>query len=152
MSSSTLFKIAGGIFAILPLGHTIFYRDIIVPNLNPSGASEGAYASKVSWNQANGYFITTGIAPPCFSPSITAPRVLQRRRGSETNTNIPTALLCFKWANEGVAPGIERYIFGVLMATHLLTSLAYLRKGISRPPAIYISLSLLMGTAVLQGA
>jgi hypothetical protein len=61
MSSSNLFNIAGSIFAVLPVGHTIFYRDIIVPGLKPSGASEGAYASKVSWNQANGYFITTGI-------------------------------------------------------------------------------------------
>ena len=95
MSSSTLFKIAGGIFAILPLGHTTFYRDLIVPGLKPSGASPGAYASKVSWNQANGYFITTGIAPQSisFSPSTTAPPILQRNCDSETNNIYSASML-----------------------------------------------------------
>jgi len=139
MSSSNLFNIAGSIFAVLPVGHTIFYRDVIVPSLKPSSASDGAYASKVSWNQANGYFITTGIIAPqsiSFSPLVLT----------------VTALLCFKWAKEGVAPGIETYIFGVLMATQCLTALSYLRKGITSPPAIYIILSALMGIAKAKGS
>jgi hypothetical protein len=64
MSSSTLFKIAGGILLALPLGHTKMYLDVIAPGLGALGASGGAYASKVSWNQANGYFITSGISAP----------------------------------------------------------------------------------------
>jgi hypothetical protein len=138
MSASNLFNIAGSIFAVLPVGHTIFYRDIIVPSLKPSGASEGAYASKVSWNQANGYFITTGINSFFLSLVIRSLTL--------------TALLCFKWAKEGVAPGIETYIFGVLMATQCLTALSYLRKGITSPPAVYIILSALMGIAKAKGA
>ncbi|KIM98160.1 hypothetical protein OIDMADRAFT_182499 [Oidiodendron maius Zn] len=64
MSSSTLFKIAGGLFLALPLGHTQMYLDVLVPHLQPLGAIPGAYASKVSWTQANGYFITTALL--CF--------------------------------------------------------------------------------------
>jgi hypothetical protein len=65
---------------------------------------------------------------------------------------IVTALLCFKWAKEGVAPGIETYIFGVLMATQLLTAGSYLRKGITSAPTVYIILSALMGIAKAKGA
>lgn len=60
MSSATLFKIAAGIMAALPLGHTQMYFDTLAPHLQPLGGAPGAYASKVSWTQANGYFITTG--------------------------------------------------------------------------------------------
>jgi hypothetical protein len=61
MSASTLFKIAGGIFLILPVGHTQMYLEVNAPGLKSLGASPAAYASKVSWTQANGYFITAGI-------------------------------------------------------------------------------------------
>jgi len=64
MSSSTLFKLAGGIFLLIPLGHTQMYLDVLVPGFKSLGASPSAYASKVSWNQANGYFITSGTSLP----------------------------------------------------------------------------------------
>lgn len=60
LSSSALFKIAGGLFLTLPLGHTKMFSDVLVPQLKGLGGAPGAFASKVSWNQANGYFITTG--------------------------------------------------------------------------------------------
>jgi ethanolamine transporter EutH len=62
MSSSALFRIAGGIFLLIPVGHTKMFLDVIAPGLEALGASPSAYASKVSWNQANGYFITSGIS------------------------------------------------------------------------------------------
>lgn len=65
MSSSTLFKIAGGLFLAFPLGHTQMYLNVLVPHLQPLAAIPGAYASKVSWIQANGYFITTGTSNFC---------------------------------------------------------------------------------------
>lgn len=64
---------------------------------------------------------------------------------------MPTALLCFKWAAEGVRPGIERWIFGVLMTTHAATAALYLKKGIPGPPLAYVGVSLLMGVAALKG-
>jgi len=120
MSSRVLFNIAGGIFLLLPAGHTQMYLAVLAPGLNALGASPAAYASKISWNQANGYFITS-------------------------------ALLCFKWASQGVAEGLEKYILGALMATHCLTSLMYIRKGVPGPPLLYLSASLLMGIAALKG-
>lgn len=63
----------------------------------------------------------------------------------------PPALLCFKWASQGVPEGFEKYIFRVLLATHCLTSLMYIRKGVSGPPLVYLSTSLLMGIAALKG-
>jgi len=64
MSSSTLFKLAGGIFLLIPVGHTQMYLEILAPGLKSLGVSPSAYASKVSWNQANGYFITSGTSLP----------------------------------------------------------------------------------------
>lgn len=61
MSSSTLFKTAAGVFLALPIGHTKMYYDVLAPHLQPLGGITGAYSSKVSWTQANGYFITSGI-------------------------------------------------------------------------------------------
>jgi hypothetical protein len=61
MSSSTLLKIAAGILLITPIGHTRMYFDEMSRDLGTLGPSLGAFASKVSWHQANGYFITTGI-------------------------------------------------------------------------------------------
>jgi hypothetical protein len=55
-----------------------------------------------------------------------------------------TALLCFKWANGGVPAGLERYIFGALIATHCLTAAAYAKKGVAGPPLAYLTASLLM--------
>lgn len=138
MSASTLFKIAGGIFIIIPVGHVQMYLEVNAPGLKSLGASPAAYASKVSWNQANGYFITVGNYAMIEPWGKTLPLT-------------PLALLCFKWAKEGISPGLERYIFGVLMATHCLTSLMYIRKGIPGPPLVYLSSSLLMGIAALKG-
>ena len=53
MSSSTLFKIAGGIFLLIPLGHTQMYLEVLAPGLKSLGASPAAYASNVSWSSAN---------------------------------------------------------------------------------------------------
>jgi hypothetical protein len=61
MSSPTLFKTAAGLLIALPLGHTKMYFDVISPHLQPLGGSVGAFSSKVSWTQANGYFIISGI-------------------------------------------------------------------------------------------
>lgn len=58
-----------------------------------------------------------------------------------------TALLCFKWAQQGVSEGIERYILGALIATQCLTGIAYMRRGIPGPPAAYFTASLLMAIA-----
>lgn len=60
VSSATLFKVAGVIFLGLPIGHTQMYNDVLGPGLGPLGDTVAAYASKVSWNQANGYFLATG--------------------------------------------------------------------------------------------
>lgn len=62
------------------------------------------------------------------------------------------ALLCFKWASQGVPPGIERYILSVIIATQTLSALVYLKKGIPGPAALYFPCSLLMGIAALKGA
>ncbi|PSS08967.1 hypothetical protein M430DRAFT_37111 [Amorphotheca resinae ATCC 22711] len=119
MSSSTLFNTAGAIFLLIPIGHIQMYFDVLSPGLQTLSDSPAAYASKVSWNQANGYFLTS-------------------------------ALLCFKWARHGVAAGLERYIFGLLMATHCVTGMMYARKGVPGPPLVYWSASLLMGIGRLR--
>jgi hypothetical protein len=62
------------------------------------------------------------------------------------------ALLCFKWASEGVPEGLERYILAVLIATQCLTSAAYVRKGVPGPPVAYLTISLLMGIAGFKRA
>jgi hypothetical protein len=68
MSSSLLFNIAGGIFLVIPLGHAMMYLEVLAPGLKSLGASPSAYASKVSWIQANGYFITSGTRLPPHYP------------------------------------------------------------------------------------
>jgi hypothetical protein len=137
MSSRLLFNIAGGIFLLIPAGHTQMYLEVLAPGLNAPGASPAVYASKVSWNQANGYFITSGnhivFSDLCLG------------------ADYPAALLCFKWASQGIPEGLEKYIFGVLLATHCLTSLMYIRKSMPGPPLVYLSTSLLMGIAALKG-
>jgi hypothetical protein len=60
MSSSTLFNTAGAIFLLIPIGHIQMYFDVLSPGLQTLSDSPAAYASKVSWNQANGYFLTSG--------------------------------------------------------------------------------------------
>lgn len=60
VTPSALFKIAGIIFLGIPVGHTQMYNDTLAPGLVPLGNALAAYAAKVSWNQANGYFLTTG--------------------------------------------------------------------------------------------
>ena len=64
-----LFKIAGSIFALLPVGHTKMAMDVLYPGLRALGDTPAAYSSKVSWTQANGYFITAGKST---SPDSTA--------------------------------------------------------------------------------
>jgi hypothetical protein len=64
MSAPLLFKIAGGIFCLIPVGHTQMANDIVWPGLKTLGAAPAAYSSKVSWTQANGYFITSGNILP----------------------------------------------------------------------------------------
>jgi hypothetical protein len=66
MSSSTLLKVAGTIFAILPIGHTQMAIEIIYPGLKSLGSSPAANSSKNSWNQANGYFLISGLSPESF--------------------------------------------------------------------------------------
>src|SRR3954469_19736411 len=62
MSSSSLLTLAGTIFLLIPLGHTKMYFDVLHPGLRALGAAPAAYASKVSWNQANGYFVASGMS------------------------------------------------------------------------------------------
>ncbi|KAH8602986.1 hypothetical protein B0O99DRAFT_604831 [Bisporella sp. PMI_857] len=119
MSTSTLLNLAGGLFLLLPVGHTQMYFQRLRAGLN--AAALPGYAGSVSWSQANGYFITT-------------------------------ALLCFKWAQQGGVPtGIERWIFATLLATQLLTGAAYLRKGVAAPPLAYGIGSALMIGGYLKG-
>lgn len=91
-------------------------RDVLFPGLRVLGGSQAAYSSKVSWTQANGYFITA-------------------------------ALLCFKWAQEGLQPGLDRYVLYALMATHTSTGLAYAKKGIMPPAGVYWFTTALLGLA-----
>jgi len=60
MSSSTLFRIAGGILLIMPIGHVRMAYDTINPGLQSLGDSNGAFSSKTAWASLNGYFIATG--------------------------------------------------------------------------------------------
>jgi hypothetical protein len=67
MSAPLLFKIAGGLFCLIPIGHTQMANDVIWPGLKTLGGAPAAYSSKVSWTQANGYFITSGLLCPLNS-------------------------------------------------------------------------------------
>ena len=61
MSAPLLFQIAGGVFCLLPIGHTQMANDVVWPGLKALGGTKAAYSSKVSWTQANGYFIISGV-------------------------------------------------------------------------------------------
>ena len=66
-------------------------------------------------------------------------------------TDLRLALLCFKWAQNGLGGSLDKSIFGALLATHFSAGLAYLRKGIFPPTLVYWTTSLLLGIAALKG-
>ena len=68
MSAPLLFTIAGVTFVLLPIGHTHMANAIVFPGLQTLGGATAAYSSKVSWTQANGYFITSGLRLPILLP------------------------------------------------------------------------------------
>ncbi|KAG9244440.1 hypothetical protein BJ878DRAFT_542281 [Calycina marina] len=120
MSSSLLFNITGVIFAVLPIPHTQMFMAVLKPGLRGANGPS-SMAAAISWNQANGYFITTALL--CFKWA---------KQG-------------------GVPQGIEKYIFAALIATQLATAAAYARKGVMGPPALYVTASALMGIAAAKG-
>jgi hypothetical protein len=100
----------------------------------------------VSWTQANGYFITTGM-PPLPGPWV-------NRSGIENQMltlSSYLALLCFNWASKGINEGLGKYVLAALLATQIGTGAAYFKKGIYPPSLVYWTASLLMGIAALKG-
>ncbi len=126
----------------MPIGHTQMAMDVVWPGLKALGGGPAAYSSKVSWTQANGYFITSGLL--FLHMSITYICYHEIADSS-------AALLCFKWGQDGLRASLDRYIFAVLMATHLAAGGAYFKKGIFPPALVYWTNSLLMGIAAAKG-
>ena len=116
-------------------------NEVLLPGLRPLGDTVPATAAKISWNQANGYFLTTGASAATFTSSSFPKKQLNS-----------LALLCFKWAQNGVdlRSGLERYVLGTLLVTQVTTGTMYFRKGVNSVGATYYVLSLLMSIAAYR--
>lgn len=71
---------------------------------------------------------------------------------ARTTAKRMVALLCYKWASEGLTSTWDMYLFTALLVTHTSAGFAYARKGIMPPVAVYWISSLLMAIAAMKKA